>query len=173
MTDKPMSREDAIPFVAQIVAAHLASTPTKAGDLPALIKSVHETILDIAKEPPSAFVHPAADPSVIPAQRVEMTVHREHLDCLECGRPIKLLRSHLRDTHGMTVNEYLARWWLPHDYPTTPEAYVETRRAVANRIGLGRHQGTRASYPPAEPKLEKPKRPRGRPRKHPLPEPTG
>jgi len=169
MTDRPMSREDAIPYMAQIVAAQLGSTPTSADALPALIRSVHDAILELAKEPPLAFVHPAADPAMPPAERVELTVHHEHLDCLECGRPIKLLKSHLRDTHDLELDEYLARWRLPHDYPTTPEAYVEKRRAVANRIGLGRHGGTRSVAKPAEPKPEQPKRPRGRPRKHPLP----
>jgi len=52
-----------------------------------------------------------------------------------------MLKRHLRTFHGMTPEEYRARWSLPHDYPMVAPKYPARRSALAKEIGLGRKPG--------------------------------
>ena len=61
----------------------------------------------------------------------------DHIVCLEDGKKMKMLRRHLATDHGMTPEDYRAKWNLPKDYPMTAPAYAEKRRALAKEIGLG------------------------------------
>jgi hypothetical protein len=57
------------------------------------------------------------------------------------GKPYRTLRRHL-STHGLTPDEYRARYKLKPDYPMVAPAYSEARRAMAKKIGLGRKPNT-------------------------------
>ncbi|WP_183968002.1 MucR family transcriptional regulator [Sagittula marina] len=52
------------------------------------------------------------------------------LRCLETGQRRPLLRRHLRETLGMTAEEYRAKWNLPEDYPMVSRAYADQRKAA-------------------------------------------
>ena len=52
----------------------------------------------------------------------------------------KTLKRHL-SRHGLTPDQYRARYKLPADYPMVAPAYSEARREVAKRLGLGRKPG--------------------------------
>jgi predicted transcriptional regulator len=47
----------------------------------------------------------------------------------------------LSTEHGMTPEEYRARWDLGADYPIVAPNYAETRRKLAKQIGLGKMPG--------------------------------
>ena len=51
--------------------------------------------------------------------------------------------------HGLTPDEYRARWDLPGSYPMVASDYAEKRRDLAKKIGLGRKPGERPSRKPA------------------------
>jgi predicted transcriptional regulator len=53
------------------------------------------------------------------------------------GKPYKTLRRHLA-RHGLTPEQYRERFGLKPDYPMTAESYSQVRRAMAQKIGLGR-----------------------------------
>jgi len=72
------------------------------------------------------------------------------------GKPYKTLRRHLA-TNGMTPAEYRERYNLKADYPMVAEAYSESRRAMAKKIGLGRKPGQTAQKV-EEPAPAKPRR---------------
>jgi hypothetical protein len=38
---------------------------------------------------------------------------------------MKMLRRHLRRVHGLTPEQYRARWGLPHDYPMVAPGYAD------------------------------------------------
>ncbi len=80
------------------------------------------------------------------------------------GKPYKTLRRHLT-AHGLSMEEYRARYGLPNDYPSVSANYSAARSALAKGIGLGqqRRKVEVASEPVPEP-AAKPKR-AGRPRK--------
>lgn len=65
---------------------------------------------------------------------------RDHIISLIDGKPYRTLRRHL-STHGLTPDEYRARYNLKPDYPMVAETYSEARRAMAKKIGLGRKPG--------------------------------
>lgn len=52
------------------------------------------------------------------------------------GKPYRTLRRHL-STHGLTPDEYRARYNLKPDYPMVAESYSAQRREMAKKIGLG------------------------------------
>ena len=55
--------------------------------------------------------------------------------CLETGQRRPLLRRHLRETLGMTPEEYRKKWGLPDDYPMVSSAYA-ARRDAAKSMNL-------------------------------------
>ncbi|WP_038145130.1 MucR family transcriptional regulator, partial [Thioclava atlantica] len=72
-------------------------------------------------QPPPRAGEPGA--SRIPAVPVSESVLPDRLICLETGRSIKMLKRHLKNLLGMTVEEYRAKWGLPADYPTSAPEY--------------------------------------------------
>ena len=52
---------------------------------------------------------------------------------------MKMLKRYLRTSFGMASDEYRAKWNLPANYPMVAPDYTEQRRALAKKIGLGRH----------------------------------
>jgi predicted transcriptional regulator len=56
--------------------------------------------------------------------------------------------------HGMTPDEYRARWGFKRDYPMVAPSYSAQRQVLARQIGLGRKP---APPPPPAPEA-KPKR---------------
>ena len=65
------------------------------------------------------------------------------------------MKRHLKG-HGFTPDEYRARFGLPKTYPMVAPAYSASRRAIAEKLGLGRRvKGPQAeAAPPAESKME-------------------
>ena len=63
-----------------------------------------------------------------------------HIISMIDGKPYKTLRRHLSG-HGLTPEEYRARYGLKSDYPMVAPDYSEARRSMAKKIGLGRKPG--------------------------------
>src|SRR4029077_17227097 len=78
--------------------------------------------------------------SAVPIRR---SVHRDYVVCLECGWRGRMLKRHVATGHGLTVEQYRARWNLTREHPMTAPGYSEQRSSLAKQIGLGR--GSRAS----------------------------
>jgi predicted transcriptional regulator len=78
-----------------------------------------------------------------------------------------MVRRHLATGHGLTVDEYRARWNLPREHPMVAPGYSERRSSLAKEIGLGRRRGESregsVSVAPEEPSAAQPRsRRRGR-----------
>jgi predicted transcriptional regulator len=58
--------------------------------------------------------------------------------CLDCGWKGKMLRRHLTTAHGLTGEQYSARWNLQPDHRIVAPAYSERRSGLAKELGLGR-----------------------------------
>lgn len=78
-----------------------------------------------------------------PIERVEGAVSskkslasKDYIISMIDGKRYKTLRRHL-STHGMTPEQYRARFGLKSDYPMVAESYSEQRRQMAKSIGLG------------------------------------
>jgi predicted transcriptional regulator len=130
--------EDAVPIegliahTTDIVQSYLGNNSLAADEMPAFIRNIYDTLCGLCR--------PAAVPEkpVRPAVPIRSSVKHDHIVCLEDGRKFMTLRRHLRVGHGMTPDEYRARWGLASDYPLIAPDYAQSRRAIAKRIGLGR-----------------------------------
>ncbi len=56
-----------------------------------------------------------------------------YLVCLETGVRKPILHRHVRQTLGMTPEQYRKKWGLPADYPMVSEAYLRRRDAVRRK----------------------------------------
>ena len=134
-----------------------------ADEVPAFLQKMHATVSALASAGTEEAA-PEAAAEHVPAVTVRKSLaSKDHIISLIDGKPYKTLRRHLSG-HGLTPDDYRARYGLKSDYPMVAETYSEARRAMAKKIGLGRKPGPRkaaaASDAPAAPKA-----PRGRPKK--------
>jgi predicted transcriptional regulator len=65
-------------LTAQIVSAHIENHHVSAGQLPRLIRDVHETLAMVGQTPPEA-------PNAEPAVDVKKSAFADHILCLDCG----------------------------------------------------------------------------------------
>ncbi len=103
-------------------------------ELPALIKSVHDSLHLLSGERKPEVV---AEPQQ-PAVPIKKSLSHDHIVCLEDGRRFKSLKRHLQAEHGLTPEAYRAKWGLGKDYPMVAPAYADARSNLAKTIGLGR-----------------------------------
>jgi predicted transcriptional regulator len=130
-------------LTADIVSAHIANNNVSADQLPGLIRDVHQALATVGQAP--------AEPiKAEPAVDVKKSVFPDHIICLECGQSLKMLKRHLATDHGMTPDEYRAKWGLPSTYPMVAPEYAATRSQLAKDSGLGRK--VEAPPPPPPPK---------------------
>ena len=133
MRNEPQAEEDILKLVTEIVAAYVSNNPMPAGDLPAMIRSVHATLGSFADGKPGngAAVRPPAVP-------VKKSVMPDYVVCLEDGKKLKMLKRYLRSRYGLSPDAYRAKWNLPADYPMVASNYAHQRSEFAKKIGLGR-----------------------------------
>ena len=122
------NREHAV----QIVAGYVRNNQIAADQIPALISSVYEAI--------SGLGNPESEVGgdFTPAVPIRRSVTRDYVVCLDCGWRARMLRRHLTTAHGLTVDEYRARWRLSAEHPLTAPGYSERRSEMAKQLGLGR-----------------------------------
>lgn len=76
-------------------------------------------------------------PAGKPAVPIDESISPDYLTCLEDGLQFKSLKRHL-GMHGLSPDEYRAKWGLPADYPMVAPKYSKARSRLARKIGLGR-----------------------------------
>ncbi len=127
----------------QIVSAHIGHNDTPVHELPGLIKDIYNTLVDIGATAPRnecaqhAHVHPAPKPVGTGVTRNGHASSDDLLVCLEDGLSMKMLKRHLITVHGLTPDEYRAKWGLPSDYPMVAATYAKLRSTLAKESGLG------------------------------------
>jgi predicted transcriptional regulator len=154
-------------LTAQVVEAFASGNHLSAAEMPALIASVHESLLGVSGAPEEA---PDEVKKLTPA-RIRQSIKPDHLISFEDGRPYKMLSRHLR-LRDLTPAQYRSKWGLPADYPVTAPSYSAKRSALARAAGLGRKGAKSAPEPlpppslapaqasPTAPKARQPRRPR-------------
>ena len=132
-----MPQSETLEMAAKVVAAFVSNNPLPRGALPALIQAIHDTLGEL-----SAGVEistPKEEPKE-PAVSIRKSVTPGYLICLEDGKHFKSLKRHLT-AHGLTPEQYRAKWKLPSDYPMVAANYAASRSAIAKAIGLGQLHG--------------------------------
>lgn len=130
-------KEAILSLAAQIVSAHIQNNKVPSDELPGFIQQIYKTLQAVGSEP-------AAPEKPEPAVPVKKSVFNDHVICLDCGKKLKMLKRHLMTDHGMTPEQYRARWGLGREYPMVAPEYASKRSVLAKKIGLGRKPGSKA-----------------------------
>jgi predicted transcriptional regulator len=126
------NQRDLVRMAAEIAAAYVSANPVPAQEIPALIRTIHNALLEVAGVAAAA---PDATPE--PAVSIKKSVTADYIICLEDGKKFKSLKRHLRTRYAMTPEEYRTKWGLAHDYPMVAPNYAKERSNLAKRMGLG------------------------------------
>jgi predicted transcriptional regulator len=114
------------------------NTRANANEIPDFLRTMHEAVTGLTGVQSSTAEQEAPEAEHVPAVSVRKSLaSKNHIVSLIDGRPYKTLRRHL-SKHGLTPDDYRRRYGLKPDYPMVAPAYAETRRDLANKIGLGR-----------------------------------
>ncbi|HCX15279.1 MAG TPA: MucR family transcriptional regulator [Rhodospirillaceae bacterium] len=131
--DRNREGADLLTLTAEIIAAYVANNSVDASDLPKLINSVNRALANIDKN--------QSIDRLTPAVPIKKSVTQEYIICLEDGKKLKMLKRYLKTAHGMTPEQYRARWGLPASYPMVAPNYARQRSGLAKKIGLGTKNG--------------------------------
>jgi predicted transcriptional regulator len=142
MTEQQETKSEFIELTADVVSAYVANNPVPANELPALIQQVHQTLASLGSAGPTS--EPTAEKQK-PAVPIKKSVTPDYIISLEDGRQFKSLKRYLQTSHGMTPDDYRAKWNLPSDYPMVAPNYAAQRSALAKSMGLGRKAAPIAS----------------------------
>ncbi len=137
-------------LAAKLATSYVGNNKVARDELPALISSLHDALAKLE----------SGEPVREPAVPIDKSVKRNEVICLECGKGQKTLKRHLGTAHGLTPEEYRARWGLARDYPIVAPNYAKQRSEFAKKIGLGRKPG--AGRKPSAAKAKKPTRSKAR-----------
>lgn len=139
-------------LTAGIVASHVENNSVHSGELPVLIKTVHDTLAALAAPATSAPEEAAPKPVGAVSSRKSLA-NPSHIISMIDGKPYKALKRHI-GRHGYTPASYRETFGLADNYPMVASEYAGARRAIAHQIGLGRKK--QAEEPaPAAPKARK------------------
>jgi predicted transcriptional regulator len=128
-TSKPTS---VAALTAEVVAAFVSNNQIAPSELVGLITTVAAQLSKVGAKPDQP-----AEEKLEPAVSVRRSIRPDHLVCLVCGKPQKMLKRHLAVRHELTPAGYRERFGLKADYPMTSPNYAQ-RRDVALASGLGR-----------------------------------
>ena len=131
--DTKLQPTELLELTTEIVSAFVGNNSVPTEEIPSVIQSVHKVLSTLWTKQK-------------PAVPIKKSVTRDYLICLEDGMERKTLKRHLANAHGMTPQEYRAKWGLRQDYPMVASAYAETRSKLAKKFGLGnvRRKGKKA-----------------------------
>jgi len=127
-----MAEDTLLDFTALIVANHVTNNNVSVGDVPGLIKSVHDALQGLGK------VEPAPEVKQEPAVSIRASVKPDYIVSLESGKKMKMLKRYLMTNYSMTPDDYRRKWGLAADYPMVAPNYAAQRKELALKIGLGR-----------------------------------
>jgi predicted transcriptional regulator len=122
-----------VEIVVEIVSAYVSNNAVPVEGLPDLIASVAAAVGRLTKDITAVEAKPLK-----PAVPVRESLTADYVVCLEDGKKFKSIKRHLASRHGMTPDEYRAKWKLPADYPMVAPSYTAARSRLAKKMGLGR-----------------------------------
>jgi predicted transcriptional regulator len=125
-------------LMAQIVMSHASMSELTPEELVDEIKAVYEVLTSLdGGAAPETVTGEAAEVKKPPIPLKDI-VTAKYVTCLECGKKMKTLKTHLRKAHGLTAKEYYARFNLDKKkYPLVCKEYSAKRSQMAKARGLG------------------------------------
>jgi predicted transcriptional regulator len=139
----PKTAHRLLTLTTQIAAAYVGANTIDAMTVPELIRVIWRSLTDLE---PNNVLDPAKLRPSVPAVEITKSVFANHLVCLEDGLEATTLKRHLRTAHGLTPEQYRAKWGLPATYPMVAPNYARLRSRLAKEFGLG-NKGQRKKVP--------------------------
>jgi len=148
----PMASE-LLKLTAQIVGAHASMREVTPGQLVEEIREIYNVLASLEGGEAVEAVETLAPSeqteevkkSPIPLREI---VKAKYVVCLECGKKMRTLKTHLRKAHNLLPKEYFQRYGLDRKkYPLVCKEYSEQRRKLAIEKGLGNRLKRKAAKP--------------------------
>jgi predicted transcriptional regulator len=130
-------------MTAEVVISHASMSELSTQELVEEIKEVFNVLAcleggEVFPETMAPEKAPEAEVGKKPSIPLKDIVTQKHVSCLECGKKMKTLKTHLKKAHGLKPKEYYKRFALdPKKYPLVCKEYSEQRRKMAKNWGLG------------------------------------
>jgi predicted transcriptional regulator len=139
-------------LTAQIVMSHASMTELTPKELVEELKEIYSVLASYGEAleagAPSEEVEAVAETVKKPQIPLKEIVKAKHVVCLECGKKLRTLKTHLRKAHNLLPKEYYQRYNLDRKkYPLVCKEYSEQRRKLAIDKGLGNKLKRKAAKP--------------------------
>ncbi len=134
---------EVLKLTAQIVISHASMSELTSAELVEEIKDVYNALAYleggmVLLEAPEIVKGKEAEVVKKPSIPLREIVKAKYVVCLECGKKLKTLKTHLRKAHGLLPKEYFQRFGLdPKKYPLVCREYSEQRSAMAKNRRFG------------------------------------
>jgi predicted transcriptional regulator len=135
---------EVLKLTTEIVISHVSLTELTPEQLVQEIKEVYNVLASlegggIVEEPVSEKAEEAAG---VKKPLVKDIVKAKYVVCLECGKKLKTLKTHLRKSHGLAPKEYYQRFDLdPKKFPLVCKDYPAARSQMAKDRNFGKEGG--------------------------------
>jgi predicted transcriptional regulator len=135
-------------LTAQIVMSHASMTELTPKELVEELKEIYSVLASYGEAletvAPSEEVEAVAETIKKPQIPLKEIVKAKYVVCLECGKKLRTLKTHLRKAHNLLPKEYYQRYNLDRKkYPLVCKEYWEQRSKMAKDRGLGVKGGRR------------------------------
>lgn len=120
-------------MAAEIIAAHVSTTPMSKDELIAELNEVHSALSALEKGETTEPVDTAEE---APAISKKKAFGKDKIYCMICGKGFKTLSRHLKTAHDMTATEYRKKFNVPRSQSLASKNYSESRRQMAIERGL-------------------------------------
>jgi predicted transcriptional regulator len=139
---------EVLKLTAQIVMSHASMSELTPEELVDEIKEVYGILssLEAGSISEELIMEKAGEGEVVkkPPVPLKDIVKAKYVVCLECGKKMKTLKTHLRKAHNLMPKEYFQRYGLdPKKYPLVCKDYSEQRSKMAKDRGFGEKGGRR------------------------------
>ena len=139
---------EVLKLTAQIVMSHASMSELTPEELVDEIKEVYGILssLEAGSISEELIMEKAGEGEVAkkPPVPLKDIVKAKYVVCLECGKKMKTLKTHLRKAHNLMPKEYFQRYGLdPKKYPLVCKDYSEQRSKMAKDRGFGEKGGRR------------------------------
>ena len=132
---------EVLKMTTEIVTSHASSTELTSDQLVNEIKAVYNALSSL--DGGETLEEPVSGGGIQkPSIPLKDIVKAKYVVCLECGKKLKTLKTHLRKIHGLTAKEYYARFGLdPKKFPLVCKESSEKRSQMAKARGFGKEGG--------------------------------
>ena len=132
----------------QIVMSHASMTELTRQELIDELKEIYSVLASyggaLEVHPPSEEVEAVAEAVIEPSIPLNQIIRAEYVVCLECGKKMRTLKTHLRKAHQLTPKDYFKRYGLdPKKFPLVCKEYSGQRSKMAKDRGFGVKGGRR------------------------------